>query len=144
MILDGGVGTELSHSAKAKDALDEPLWGTRALIESPDAVLRVHREYVQAGCDVISTNTWGLASAVATDGPRLWSDRDTPVHWMDVGRRGLRLARQAVHEARARRRVRGRVLPQRRRRLRRGDRDDQPPRAAVRRRGRAARAGSCP
>ncbi|HEY0361649.1 MAG TPA: homocysteine S-methyltransferase family protein, partial [Solirubrobacteraceae bacterium] len=98
MILDGGVGTELSHSAEGKDALDEPLWGTRALIESPDAVLRVHREYVQAGCDVISTNTWGLASAVATDGPRLWSDRETPVHWMDVGRRGLRLARQAVHE----------------------------------------------
>jgi S-methylmethionine-dependent homocysteine/selenocysteine methylase/SAM-dependent methyltransferase len=98
VILDGGVGTELSHSAQGKDALDEPLWGTRALIESPDAVLRVHREYVQAGCDVISTNTWGLASAVATDGPRLWSDRDTPVHWMDVGRRGLRLARQAVHE----------------------------------------------
>ncbi|HEX6621669.1 MAG TPA: homocysteine S-methyltransferase family protein, partial [Solirubrobacteraceae bacterium] len=72
MILDGGVGTELAHSANAKDALDEPLWGTRALIESPDAVLRVHREYVQAGCDVISTNTWGLASALATDGPRLW------------------------------------------------------------------------
>ena len=98
MILDGGVGTELPHSAGAKGVLDEPLWGTRALIESPDAVLSVHREYVQAGCDVISTNTWGLASALATDGPRLWSDRDTPVHWMDVGRRGLRLARQAVHE----------------------------------------------
>ena len=70
MILDGGVGTELAHSAGAKGALDEPLWGTRALIENPDAVLRVHREYVQAGCDVISTNTWGLASALAADGPR--------------------------------------------------------------------------
>ena len=58
----------------------------------------MHREYLQAGCDVVSTNTWGLASALATDGPRLWPDRDTPVHWMDVGRRGLRLARQAVHE----------------------------------------------
>ena len=61
MILDGGVGTELPHSAGAKGVLDEPLWGTRALIESPDAVLSVHREYVRAGCDVISTNTWGLA-----------------------------------------------------------------------------------
>ena len=76
MILDGGVGTELPHPAGTKGALDEPLWGTRALIESPDAVLRVHREYLQAGCDVISTNTWGLASALAADGPRLWQDRD--------------------------------------------------------------------
>jgi S-methylmethionine-dependent homocysteine/selenocysteine methylase/SAM-dependent methyltransferase len=62
-------------------------------------VLRVHRQYLEAGCDVISTNTWGLASALASDGPRLWADRDQPVHWMDVGRRGLRLARQAVQEA---------------------------------------------
>ncbi len=98
MILDGGVGTELSHPPGAKGAFDEPLWGTRALIEGPDEVLRVHREYLEAGCDVISTNTWGLASALAADGPRLWPDRDQPVHWMDVARRGLRLARQAVRE----------------------------------------------
>jgi S-methylmethionine-dependent homocysteine/selenocysteine methylase len=99
VILDGGLGTELPLAAGSKDALDEPLWGTRALIENPDAVLRVHRQYLDAGCDVISTNTWGLASALAADGPRLWTDRDQPVHWMDVGRRGLRLARQAVQEA---------------------------------------------
>jgi S-methylmethionine-dependent homocysteine/selenocysteine methylase/SAM-dependent methyltransferase len=61
-------------------------------------VLRVHGRYLDAGCDVISTNTWGLASALAANGPRVWAERDQPVHWMDVGRRGLRLARQAVHE----------------------------------------------
>jgi homocysteine S-methyltransferase len=98
VLLDGGLGTELPLATGAKDALDEKLWGTRALIESPDLVLRVHREYLAAGCDVISTNTWGLASALAADGPRLWEDRNRPVHWMDVGRRGLRLARQAVRE----------------------------------------------
>ena len=96
MLLDGGLGTELPIAS----ALDEKLWGTRALIEAPDAVLRVHQEYLDAGCDVLCTNTWGLASALASNGPRLWDDRerDRPVHWMDVGRRGLRLARQAVHE----------------------------------------------
>jgi S-methylmethionine-dependent homocysteine/selenocysteine methylase/SAM-dependent methyltransferase len=98
VLLDGGLGTELPIAGGSKGALDEKLWGTRALIESPDAVLRVHHEYLDAGCDVLSTNTWGLASALASDGPRLWEDRDRPVHWMDVGRRGLRLARQAVRE----------------------------------------------
>jgi len=98
VVLDGGLGTELPEAAGTRTALDEQLWGTRALIENPDAVLRVHGQYLDAGCDVISTNTWGLASALAANGPRVWAERDQPVHWMDVGRRGLRLARQAVHE----------------------------------------------
>ena len=47
---------------------------------------------------MISTNTWGLASVLAGDGPRLWEERDAPVHWMDVARRGVRLARRAIDD----------------------------------------------
>jgi S-methylmethionine-dependent homocysteine/selenocysteine methylase/SAM-dependent methyltransferase len=100
VVLDGGVGTELMPAAdRARAALDEPLWGTRALMERPDRVLDVHARYVGAGVDVVSTNTWGLASAIAADGPRLWPGRDAPLHWMDAARRGLRLAHQAVSDA---------------------------------------------
>ena len=98
VILDGGVGTELPKAAWASDALDESLWGTRALVKAPDAVLDVHRRYVEAGCDVISTNTWGLASVLAGQGPAQWEERDGPVHWMDVARRAVRLARRAIAE----------------------------------------------
>src|SRR3954454_22571121 len=99
-ILDGAVGTELPRvGATAGRPGDDRLWGTRALIDTPDLVLDVHRRYVQTGCDVISTNTWGLASALAADGPRLWDDAGAPVHWMDIARRGLRLATTAVEEA---------------------------------------------
>jgi len=98
VILDGGIGTELPRASGREETLDEPLWGTRALIDAPEAVLRVHRSYLDAGCDVISTDTWGLGSALASDGLRLHRDREAPVHWMDLGRRGLRLARQAVAE----------------------------------------------
>jgi len=98
VILDGGFATELPRAAGSDRALDEPLWGMRALIDAPDAVLRVHESYLDAGCDVISTDTWGLASALASDGLHLHRDHDAPVHWMDLGRRGLRLARQAVRE----------------------------------------------
>jgi homocysteine S-methyltransferase len=99
VVLDGGVGTELLPAGDGgRAALDESLWGMRALMERPEAVLDVHRRYVGAGVDVLSTNTWGLASAIAAGGPRLWPGHDAPVHWMDVARRGLRLAHQAVRE----------------------------------------------
>jgi S-methylmethionine-dependent homocysteine/selenocysteine methylase/SAM-dependent methyltransferase len=97
VILDGAVGTELPRVGGRPG--DERLWGTRALIDTPDLVLDVHRAYVATGCDVLSTNTWGLASALAADGPRLWDDAGAPVHWMDIARRGLRLATSAVDEA---------------------------------------------
>jgi S-methylmethionine-dependent homocysteine/selenocysteine methylase/SAM-dependent methyltransferase len=98
VVLDGGTATELPGVGGPGAEADEPLWGTRALIDAPDTVLRVHKHYVEAGCDVISTNTWGLASALSQGGPRLW-DSTRPVHWMDIARRGLALAREAVAEA---------------------------------------------
>ena len=98
VLLDGGTGTELPRDRESgPHALDERLWGTQALLDDPGAVLAVHRRYVDAGCDVISTNTWGLPSALLEDGPRLW-DTTRPVHWMDVARQGIRLARRAVEE----------------------------------------------
>jgi len=91
VVLDGGVGTELPGLRES----DDRLWGVRAVVDDPDAVRDVHRRYVGAGCDVISTDTWGLPSALLANGPRLWgSSRD--VHWMDVARRGIGLAREAV------------------------------------------------
>src|SRR3954466_971273 len=101
VVLDGAVGTELPRiGAGNTRAPDERLWGTRSLIDAPDLVLDVHRRYVATGCDVISTNTWGLASALAADGPRLWDEGGAPVHWMYIARRGLRLATTAAAEAR--------------------------------------------
>jgi S-methylmethionine-dependent homocysteine/selenocysteine methylase/SAM-dependent methyltransferase len=97
VILDGATATELPHLSDAEHALDERLWGTRALVEESSAVLEVHRRYVDAGCDVISTNTWGLPSALLDGVAPVWSSTE-PVHWMDLARRGLRLARQAVDD----------------------------------------------
>src|SRR5919197_1348115 len=98
VILDGGIGTELPQAAGSERALDEPLWGARALIDAPDAVPRVHASYLAAGCNVITTDTWGLATALSGHGPGLWDDVEAPVHWMDVARRAVRLAHRAVAE----------------------------------------------
>jgi S-methylmethionine-dependent homocysteine/selenocysteine methylase/SAM-dependent methyltransferase len=97
VMLDGAMGTELGALGSGRPPLEEQFWGTRALVDAPADVLAVHRRYVDVGCDVISTDTWGLPSALRNDGPRLWGAA-RPVHWMDVARRGLALARQAVEE----------------------------------------------
>src|SRR5919108_884274 len=95
VVLDGGTATELPDVAEDRPDLEERLWGTGALVRDPDAVLRVHRRYVDVGCDVVSTDTWGLPTALLDDGPRLW-DSARPGHWMDIARRGVRLARRAA------------------------------------------------
>jgi S-methylmethionine-dependent homocysteine/selenocysteine methylase/SAM-dependent methyltransferase len=101
VMLDGGTATELEEVAEDRPELEERLWGTSALVNEPAAVERVHRSYVHVGCDVISTDTWGLPSALRRDRPPLW-DSTRPIHWMDVARRGIRVAREAVeHEGRA-------------------------------------------
>ena len=98
VMLDGGTATELPNVAEPERIIDERLWGTRALVEEEAAVLEVHRRYAAAGCDVISTNTWGLPSALL-DGRARVLESDGPVHWMEIARRGVRLARAAVSEA---------------------------------------------
>ncbi len=95
VVLDGGIGTELPGLRET----DDRLWGIRAVLDDPAAVSDVHRAYVAAGCDVITTDTWGLPSGLLENGPRLWANTAQPVHWMDVARRGLTLAREAVDGA---------------------------------------------
>jgi S-methylmethionine-dependent homocysteine/selenocysteine methylase/SAM-dependent methyltransferase len=97
VVLDGATGTELP-GRDPRFEQDERLWGTQALLDEPEAVRAVHRRYAEAGADVITTNTWGLASALLPGGPRLW-DSSRPVHWMDVARAGLAAARGAAADA---------------------------------------------
>jgi S-methylmethionine-dependent homocysteine/selenocysteine methylase len=97
VILDGGNATELGreHAGQLRDA-DRGLWGTGALYDAPYSVLDVHRRYVAAGCDVISTNTWAILAAAEQEAGGLGGAAS---HWMDVARLGIRLARQSVEEA---------------------------------------------
>jgi S-methylmethionine-dependent homocysteine/selenocysteine methylase/SAM-dependent methyltransferase len=96
VILDGGTATELDTIVPLPEGeRDEPLWGTWGLLHAPGDVLDVHRRYVDAGCDVVSTNTWGLTKADELErvDPR---PPDEPLHWMDLARRGIRVGREAI------------------------------------------------
>ncbi len=92
IVLDGGVATELPHH-HGQD--HEHLWGIEALASAPDAVREVHRRYVDAGVDVITTNTWSLPAVIEGEGS-IRRDQRLPVHWTEVARRGIRLAREAI------------------------------------------------
>jgi S-methylmethionine-dependent homocysteine/selenocysteine methylase/SAM-dependent methyltransferase len=98
VVLDGAIGTELIDVTGARPEVEEHLWGITAVIENPLAVRAVHRRYVDAGCDVVTTDTWGLPTAVR-ERRQLLNGGDRPVHWMDVARRSVRLARRAAQEA---------------------------------------------
>jgi S-methylmethionine-dependent homocysteine/selenocysteine methylase len=54
-VLDGGMGAELI----ARGIMPASgLWSARALLDSPEAVMEVHRDYIKAGAEVITTNSY--------------------------------------------------------------------------------------
>jgi S-methylmethionine-dependent homocysteine/selenocysteine methylase/SAM-dependent methyltransferase len=99
VILDGAIGTELINVRGKSPEEEENVWGLTALLDAPAEVAQVHRSYIDVGCDVVCTNTWGLPTALRDGGTRL-SDFSEPVHWMDIARRAVRLARDAAEAAR--------------------------------------------
>jgi S-methylmethionine-dependent homocysteine/selenocysteine methylase len=85
VVLDGGVGSELQRVGFPRDHNVSDLWGTIALREAPELAQEVHRRYVRAGADVITTHTWRI------DGLRRAERREAAV-------RAVELARQAAVE----------------------------------------------
>ena len=57
LFFDGAMGTELQKNGLKKGELPENL-----NIHSPEIVARVHKSYLDAGCNIISTNTFGANS----------------------------------------------------------------------------------
>jgi len=55
LVLDGALGTELERRGVATGL---PLWSARALLAAPDAVLAIHRDYVAAGAELLTANTF--------------------------------------------------------------------------------------
>ena len=86
VLCDGAMGTSLyARGVFINRCYDE------LNLSQPDLVRAVHEEYLQAGAEVIETNTFG-ANAFRLDRPGL---RDKVA---EINRAGVRLARQAVRQ----------------------------------------------
>lgn len=55
ILLDGAMGTELDRRGVATPL---PLWSAQALIDAPEVVRAIHEDYLRAGADVITANTF--------------------------------------------------------------------------------------
>jgi S-methylmethionine-dependent homocysteine/selenocysteine methylase len=58
--LDGAMGTELRARGVRVPDFKSSLWSALACIEAPDAVTRLHREYIVAGADIITVNNYAV------------------------------------------------------------------------------------
>lgn len=57
LLLDGGLGRELRIRGVE---VPETIWSAGALITDPEVVVQIHEDYIAAGADIITTNTYGL------------------------------------------------------------------------------------
>jgi len=90
-VLDGGLATELEARGYV---LDDALWSARALIDAPELVAAVHRDYLEAGADVITTATYqatvpGLEACVLLSGVTL-ACRERDAFWEQRAPDGVR------------------------------------------------------
>ncbi len=66
VLLDGGMGRELRF--RGVEILDT-IWAANGLLTAPDVVRQVHLDFITAGGDVITANTYGLIrSGLAKEG----------------------------------------------------------------------------
>ncbi len=89
LVLDGGLASELERQGHD---LDHELWSARFLIEDPDSIAAVHRAYLEAGADVITTAAY-QASLPGLRAVGL-SDREARTTYMEA----LRIARRVCDE----------------------------------------------
>ena len=57
VLLDGGMGRELRF--RGVD-VPETIWSAGALMTNPEVVRQIHSDYIAAGADIITTNTYGV------------------------------------------------------------------------------------
>ncbi len=55
LLLDGATGTELERRGAQTEL---PLWSARALVDLPDRVREIHSDYVEAGAEILTANTF--------------------------------------------------------------------------------------
>jgi len=101
LVLDGALGTELERRGAHCEL---PLWSARALVDAPELVRAIHAEYVAAGCELLTANTFRTQR-------RTLARAGLGAQAAELTALALRLAREAAAAAGARVFVAGSLAP---------------------------------
>lgn len=88
IVLDGGTGTDIQHRGVA---MDSDVWCAQANLDHPGVVREVHADYIRAGAEVITANTYASS-------PLLFNALGRDADLAKVDGIALRLAREAIEE----------------------------------------------
>ena len=88
-ILDGGMGSEL---AKRGLGASDGIWSAKALLEVPDLVAEVHRDFIKSGARVIITNSYSTI-------PSYLEKENMAGRYLELTELAGRIARQVVDES---------------------------------------------
>ncbi len=96
LVIDGGMGTELERRGVPMDA---QAWAGAALKNHPDMIRAIHRDFIDAGADILIANTYAAAPHV------LRHAGFSRTEALALNRRACELVREAVREAAPERRI---------------------------------------
>lgn len=94
MVLDGAMGTMIQQAdLKADDFGGEEYEGCNELlcVTRPDVITRIHEQYLEAGADILETNTFGSTSVVL-------AEYDIPERARELNLAAAKLAAQAARK----------------------------------------------
>ncbi|MYA17608.1 MAG: homocysteine S-methyltransferase family protein, partial [Gammaproteobacteria bacterium] len=88
-LLDGGMGREIQQR---RPEAAHGLWSARVLVDEPDLVVEIHREYIDAGAAVITTNNYSTI-------PSYLGKEGMQGRYRELTHLAATLARRAVRES---------------------------------------------
>ena len=88
ILLDGATGSELDRRAVN---VTLPLWSARALLDAPDVLFQIHTDYLRAGAEIITANTFRTHR-------RSLAQSGMGGRARELTRRAVEIARRAVTE----------------------------------------------
>jgi transcription elongation factor GreA len=87
VILDGATGTELDNRGAC---LTPPIWSGIAALNSPDLLFQIHREYVEAGAEIITACSFRTTRRAFAKGGFSGDE------WKDAARAAVEIATEAA------------------------------------------------
>lgn len=103
-LLDGGMGYELMlRGVKVPSHLDS-IWSAQALFDDPEAVVRVHADFIEAGADILTINNYAVT-------PQLLARAGMEDRVEELTIRAVELAEKACDVAGRRPRIAGSLPP---------------------------------